>query len=545
LALIFSSCDTVSEVTISVVSIFPENDSVDIPLDAVISATLSDPIDESTLIEGSFTLSGPEGDVSGTISYNEIDLNITFTPDRNLYLFRIYTAKISGQIQDSEGNSLEGEFSWSFMTRQGIWGQIQQISSETSGFPANLPQVAAESFSDGVAVWEDYKPDSLYSYFTYTSRFVENSDTWSPDTFFDDSIISETVSNKITPQVAVDDNGKAVAVWSRLTPSEVAFRKIYSATFSDSSWNTPEAISPDEVVISFGNDATDPQIALDPSGNGFAVWVQELFGGEEIDVYANRLINDSWGTSGPISVESLNVNSPQVATDATGNAVSVWAESVFDGFYSYYDRILSNQFTNNAWQTVASVSLDNLEKGNIFSATSPQIALDPSGMGYSVYRDVLSTDSNYRIFAAKFNENKDWEQPIVISPTDAELGGSFNAFTPHLGIDDNGNAFAVWHQNTSLGSSIYVNTNSSSGWGIPEQLSSPDSVEEPRITVNAFGDAIAIWLEGDGEVKKKTVVARRFDKTTDQWFDKEDVSDGLSNALYPDIAISELRLDHL
>jgi hypothetical protein len=535
LVLLFSSCETVpEELAISVESVFPENDSTDIALNVVITATLSDPIDESTLIEGTFTLSGPEGDVSGAISYNENDLTIIFTPDRDLYLFRTYTATISGQIQDSGGNSLEGEFGWSFMTRQGVWGQIEQISSEESEFSASLPQVAAESFSDSVAVWEDYEPDSLYSYFAYTNRFDEDTDTWSSDTFFNDGGF-ENFSNNITPQIAVDDNGKAVAVWSKEIFSEFTFKVIFSAIFSDSSWKTPEMISPDEFDIN-GGDATAPQIDLNPSGSGIAVWIQVDNSTGNNTIHANRLTDSTWGTPGSISNEDdFSVVTPQVALDESGNGISVWAEDIS---YAYYG-IMSNRFTNNAWQTAKQVSLKNIEKGNSFDATSPQIALDPSGMGYSVYRDVLtSLGNNYRIFAAKF-DGSGWEDPVAISPTNTVLGGSFDAWTPHVGADDNGNAFAVWLQNSSINPSIYANRNSSSGWNNLEEISQKGSVEEPRIAVNAFGDAIAIWLEGDGEVQLRTVVARRFDKTSGQWFDKENVSDGLSNALYPDIGISD------
>ena len=75
------------------------------------------------------------------------------------------------------------------------------------------------------------------------------------------------------PQVAVDPDGNAVAVWDQEVwdPNESSFRyDIYSARYLGGiGWTTPELIETDDT----GN-ALDSQVGVDADGNAIAVWEQ-------------------------------------------------------------------------------------------------------------------------------------------------------------------------------------------------------------------------------------------------------------------------------
>jgi len=75
--------------------------------------------------------------------------------------------------------------------------------------------------------------------------------------------------------------------------------------------------------------ANSPQIAMDATGNAIAVWNQ--FDGARYNVWANRYTTGSgWGAATLIETDNAgSVSSPQIAMDANGNAVAVWYQ--FDG----------------------------------------------------------------------------------------------------------------------------------------------------------------------------------------------------------------------
>ena len=87
-----------------------------------------------------------------------------------------------------------------------------------------------------------------------------------------------------------------------------------------SSWGTAALIETDN----FG-DAFSPQIAFDAGGNALAVWQQ--FDGTRFNIWVNRFTaaTSSWGIAALIETDNLgDAASPQIAFDASGNALAVW-----------------------------------------------------------------------------------------------------------------------------------------------------------------------------------------------------------------------------
>ncbi|GEM_PF-2776156 len=80
-----------------------------------ISATFNNPMDPDSFA-GNFTLTGPSGDVSGTIGYDTDTLTATFTPDAHLEGNASYTADLGTGITDSFGIALSQAYSWNFTT---------------------------------------------------------------------------------------------------------------------------------------------------------------------------------------------------------------------------------------------------------------------------------------------------------------------------------------------------------------------------------------------------------------------------------------------
>jgi len=99
----------------TVSSTSPAADATGVAMDAVVSVTFDEAMDESTITPSSFTLVTGGIPVSGSVSYDSGTYTATFTPDANL-TGTVYTAILSTAITDVVGNPLALEYSWSFST---------------------------------------------------------------------------------------------------------------------------------------------------------------------------------------------------------------------------------------------------------------------------------------------------------------------------------------------------------------------------------------------------------------------------------------------
>jgi uncharacterized protein YdeI (BOF family) len=96
-----------------VVSTVPAPDATGVSPYAELQATFSEKIAPATL---GWTLTGPAGDVTGTVAYDEDTAQAAFTPDDFLAPMARYTATIAGTLQDLRGNPMGADYSWSFTT---------------------------------------------------------------------------------------------------------------------------------------------------------------------------------------------------------------------------------------------------------------------------------------------------------------------------------------------------------------------------------------------------------------------------------------------
>ena len=121
------------------------------------------------------------------------------------------------------------------------------------------------------------------------------------------------------------------------------------------------------------------------------MWSQ--FDGTRSNIYANRYTaGTGWGTAALIETDNAGVASnPQIAFDAGGNAIAVWSQ--FDGARSIY----ANRYTatTGTWGTAALIETDNAG-----DALEPQIAVDASGNAIAVWQQYDGT--RYNIWANRY-----------------------------------------------------------------------------------------------------------------------------------------------
>ena len=98
----------------AVVSTTPANGAIGVILNSVITATFNETMAPSTISATTFTVVGPGGAVTGSVTY--AGTTATFTPGASLAAATLYTATITTGAQNALGTGLLSNYVWTFTT---------------------------------------------------------------------------------------------------------------------------------------------------------------------------------------------------------------------------------------------------------------------------------------------------------------------------------------------------------------------------------------------------------------------------------------------
>ncbi len=203
---------------------------------------------------------------------------------------------------------------WSnrYVVREG-WGTAELIETNNSG-DADEPLVAVDGLGNAVVVWCQWNETGPN---IWSNRYVV-SEGWGTA-----QMIETSERTTLHPQVAVDPSGSAIAVWCQ--DDGLLHYNIWSNRFvPGAGWGAPELAQTDSAWHAEG-----PQVAVDMQGNATAVWRQ--FDGVRYNMWSNRyVVGTGWGTAEMIEDQDGYVLYPMVSVSGSGDAVSVWAQH--DGF---------------------------------------------------------------------------------------------------------------------------------------------------------------------------------------------------------------------
>ena len=105
-----------------VTSTVPANGATGVPTAHVITANFNQTMDATTITASTFTVAGPSGAVTGTVTYS--GTTATFTPAAPLAATTLYTAAITTGAKNPAGTALASNFVWTFTT-----GTIPTVTS--------------------------------------------------------------------------------------------------------------------------------------------------------------------------------------------------------------------------------------------------------------------------------------------------------------------------------------------------------------------------------------------------------------------------------
>ena len=221
---------------------------------------------------------------------------------------------------------------------------------------------------------------------------------------------SDPGQDAFEPQVSEDASGNMLFVWARSDGANYRIQARFRA--SDGTWDTAETISDP------GQDASEPQVAFDPSGNGIAVWSR--FDGSKTRIQAAfRPSGGSFGTPQTVSGAGQNATNPQISIDTSGNAVAVWERS--DGAKLRIEastRPASSSF--GATQILSESGQDAFE---------PRVAAGPNVDDNAVAVWTRSDGSQLRIQSARRRDVLGYPRPKGATPVRASLVPAYEECT--------------------------------------------------------------------------------------------------------------------
>lgn len=231
------------------------------------------------------------------------------------------------------------------------------------------------------------------------------------------------------------------------------------------------------------SDASAPRVAMDASGNAMVVWRQS--DGVSTSIWVNLYdIQRGWGVADVLEVEQGGTAfDAQIVMGPHGNAIAMWTQTT-----RLHSRIYASHYlVGRGWGRTARVSGNNDK-----TALLPKLAMDARGNAIAVWGERVG--QHFTLCASRYNAGGTWSRPSRI---DAEgVSGAGDSFEPRLAMDAEGNAVAVWQQVNGTLRDIWASRYlSGAGWDKAQQLESPDGGDafEPQIAITPDGHALALW----------------------------------------------------
>jgi hypothetical protein len=382
----------------------------------------------------------------------------------------------------------------------GALGAVKVLSD--GGQNASKPQVAVDANGNAIFVWERFDgTDPVNNCCT----LIQARSRLATGTLGAVETLSDPGQNASKAQVALDPNGNAVFTWVRADGTN---KRIEARARSAD--GTLGAV---EILSTVGQDADEPQVAVDPNGNAVFAW-QRFDGTNPAGPCCSRIETVARSATGTLSTVKIlsglgqNAQVPQVVVDSSGNAVFAWQR--FDG---------SNPAGNCCFliQTRARSALGTLSGIQVLSgagqnAQAPQLALDPSAN--AVFTWQRFDGSNPAGNCCFVIQARTRSTTGTLTTAQALSGPGQNAQAPQLAVDSGGNAVFVWgrfdgsNPTGNCCSRIQSTTRSAAGTLTPIQTLSVvgENASAAHVAVQpSTGTAFATWQLFDG--KKNRVEA--------------------------------------
>lgn len=309
---------------------------------------------------------------------------------------------------------------------------------------------------------------------------------------------------------AIDGTGGAIVVWRRFDGSGSAQIQVATRTPQTGAWSSPRTLASDDVNV--------PDVAADAAGNATVVW-KRFDGNNYVIQAASKSSLGLWSTTAiTVSQSGQNANDPDVAMDANGSATVVWKR--FDG--NNFVIQASSRPPSGIWETPTTISVAGAD------ASNPHIAADSAGNLVATWKRF--NGANNVVEVARRNVGSAWSAPQVLSATGQSANG------PQVAVGPSGTAAITWFRSDGTSSVVEAAKGSTtSGFGAPQALSATgqDAVNA-RVAIDGAGNAVVVWRRYNGT---RDVVQASTSPPGGPWGAAETISQPAQDANSPDVAM--------
>lgn len=374
----------------------------------------------------------------------------------------------------------------------GTWGTAHQISSATDTAVNAQGQysLATDASGNALAVWTQTQGSFNSGGVSgiWTSRFDVGTLTWSAPQLIGGNSSPPSVGIWLAaqnPAVAIDASGNAFAVWNQNNGQSSITQNIWAARYTAGvGWGAASAITNDNYASGGYRN-----IGFDSAGNAVVTYLSTATADIRIKALRYSASSSTWSAPQFIAASTgFSVQEVQLAVAANGDAVAVWDQS--DGTNT---NTVSNRFDHltGSWGT------EQVIDTNVAGSTAqPQVAVDANGNAWAIWARVTNSQGTH-IWTNRLTAGGNWGTPQTID------SGTGQSRYPQIAFDTNGKAMAVWTQSIQLSSGgpytlIYASYNLGTTWGTPQLLETAgDNSSDPQIVFDASGNATAVWDKFD------------------------------------------------
>jgi hypothetical protein len=221
------------------------------------------------------------------------------------------------------------------------------------------------------------------------------------------------------------------------TQSNGSHAMVYRSDYRSGTWSNPTSLTTNRASMT-GQDAYEPRIAMDSSGNTIITWFQS--NATRFMIYKAEYRNNSWTDSTNLLTDNISPTGqaistrPELAMDNDGNAIITWSQS--NGTYQY---IYKSEYRNGAWVHPSNLATDFI---NIAGSTvgSPTVAMGGNNSAMIWY--TKSDGSNTKLYKNEYR-NGTWVNATSLTTDAIGFSGSNHSMLA-VRMDAYGSASALW-----------------------------------------------------------------------------------------------------
>ena len=295
------------------------------------------------------------------------------------------------------------------------WVWSAPVGLSRPGAQVNLsPQVAVDAAGGAMAAWTEIDPDRTEH--ILVSRRPPGGDWLPPEEVA--QTLPSTLSDEFTSELdlAVGPAGHALLTWRRSHVQKPS-RPFVAAWHPSRGWTEPM-----DLKIPGIRNMQAARVAINEHGQGVVAWMSQ----EQVYMH---LLDPASGLSPlrsvPLTANGWSDPQPRVAINSAGQAAVVW------------DSLLPTVTRHDpltGWSEPEAL----MRKGRVDFRRSPELALGPSGDLFVTWSHLPSNQEKLQIHVAHFRPGQGWDPVRVLSNPDNQ------AVEPDVAVDAKGQAVVAW-----------------------------------------------------------------------------------------------------